>query len=64
MSTAHWDGPRIDAWRPWTPEQTSSHLAGVGVPWCVVGGWAIDLWLGVQTRPHEDTEIAVSREDF
>jgi len=31
------------------------------VPWCVVGGWAIDLFLGEQTRPHHDLEIATQR---
>jgi len=38
-------------------------LDGVGVPWCVVGGWSIDLLLGEQTRAHEDLEIAVLRRD-
>jgi len=30
----------------------------------VVGGWAIDLYLGEQTREHEDLEVAISRDDF
>jgi hypothetical protein len=30
----------------------------------VVGGWAIDLAIGRQTRTHEDLEIAVARGDF
>ncbi|MGH3656155.1 MAG: nucleotidyltransferase domain-containing protein [Micromonosporaceae bacterium] len=30
------------------------------VPWCVAAGWALDLFRGEQTRPHEDLEIAVS----
>jgi Aminoglycoside-2''-adenylyltransferase len=33
-------------------------------PWCIVGGWAIDLWLEEHTRPHEDIEISVLREDL
>lgn len=32
-------------------------------PWCIAGGWAIDLWLGRPTRKHKDVEIAVLRED-
>lgn len=32
-------------------------------PWCLAGGWAIDLWLGRVTRNHSDVEIAVLRED-
>ena len=39
-------------------------LDGVDVDWCVVGGWAIDLFLGEVTRPHHDLEIAVQREDL
>lgn len=38
-------------------------LEGVGVSWYVVGGWSIDLFLGEQTRAHEDLEIAVLRRD-
>lgn len=38
-------------------------MDGVGVPWCVVGGWSIDLYLGEQTRAHEDIEIEVLRSD-
>jgi hypothetical protein len=64
-SVKHWDGPGIEAWRgAWTPAEVAQKLAGVEVPWCVVGGWAIDLFLGHQTRPHSDLEIAVARSDF
>jgi Aminoglycoside-2''-adenylyltransferase len=59
-----WDGPPLDAWAPWRPEEVARRLAGVRAPWCVVGGWAIDLFLGQETRPHEDVEIAVPRRDF
>ncbi len=31
--------------------------------WVVAGGWAIDLFLGKQTRSHRDVEIAIFRED-
>jgi hypothetical protein len=61
----HWDGPGLDAWRgAWTPQEVAGKLAGVGVPWCVVGGWAIDLFLGRQTRRHGDLEIAIVRKDL
>jgi len=60
----HWDGPPLDAWQPWRPEQAARQLAGLRIDWCVVGGWAIDLWLGEATRPHEDLEIAIARRDF
>jgi GrpB-like predicted nucleotidyltransferase (UPF0157 family) len=32
-------------------------------PWFVAGGWAIDLFLGRQTRNHQDIDIAIFRED-
>jgi hypothetical protein len=32
-------------------------------PWWVVGGWAIDLWVGEVTREHEDIELCVPRQD-
>ena len=32
-------------------------------PWWVAGGWAIDLHLGRQHRPHKDVDIAVLRRD-
>lgn len=60
----NWDGPDVSAWEPWTPEQVFEMLSPAESPWCVVGGWAIDLWLGRQTRDHEDIEVAIPRVDF
>ena len=58
--TKRWDGPPIETWTmAWTPKQAAAALEGVSAPWAVAGGWAIDLWLGEQTRAHEDLEIAV-----
>jgi hypothetical protein len=58
--TKRWDGPPVEAWAmAWTPEQAAAALVGVSVPWAVAGGWAVDLWLGEQTRQHGDLEIAV-----
>jgi len=31
--------------------------------WFIAGGWAIDLYLEKITRPHEDIEIAIFRQD-
>jgi hypothetical protein len=38
-------------------------LAGLDVPWFLCGGWAADVWLGRQTRPHCDVDIAVLHDD-
>ena len=58
--TKRWDGPPLEAWSmAWTPDQAARALEGVSAPWAVAGGWALDLWLGRQTREHEDLEITV-----
>jgi len=31
--------------------------------WFVAGGWAIDLYLEKETRPHKDIEITIFRQD-
>jgi len=55
-----WDGPPEEAWsRAWSPSQAALALEGLAAPWAVAGGWALDLWLGGQSRDHEDLEIAV-----
>ncbi|WP_273692115.1 nucleotidyltransferase domain-containing protein [Ketogulonicigenium vulgare] len=48
-----------DAWDAWTPDQLAKRLARFTGDWYVVGGWALDLWHGAQTRAHEDLEFAV-----
>jgi Aminoglycoside-2''-adenylyltransferase len=51
-------------WDPWRPADIARLLAGVTAPWYVAGGWAIDLFLGRQTREHGDLEIAVPASAF
>ena len=31
--------------------------------WGIAGGWAIDLFIGKETRPHSDVEVTIFRED-
>lgn len=52
--------PHEDNWSPWSPSQLAEKLIGVDADWYVVGGWALDLWLGHQSRAHEDLEFATS----
>ncbi|WP_133769342.1 nucleotidyltransferase domain-containing protein [Enterovirga rhinocerotis] len=53
-----------DVWSPWTPTELASRLAGLSAPWCVVGGWALDLWHGRETREHEDIEFTILADDL
>jgi hypothetical protein len=64
MDDVKHDSPGKDAWEPWTPSEVAAILNGCGAPWCVVGGWAIDLFLGRKSREHADIEIAVPRAFF
>jgi hypothetical protein len=51
-------------WDPWLPDDIARLLSGANVPWCVAGGWALDLFRGQQTREHGDLEIAVPAVSF
>lgn len=42
----------------------ADRLVGLEAPWCVVAGWALDLFRSEQTRPHGDLEIAVPARGF
>ncbi|HUQ42220.1 MAG TPA: hypothetical protein VM052_06945 [Candidatus Limnocylindrales bacterium] len=55
--------PETQKWDPLTPEQVAALLRGVDVPWWIAGGWALDLFMGRQTRAHHDVEISVFRSD-
>ena len=51
-------------WEPLTTEQVTELLRGVAVPWWFAGGWALDLFMGRQTRAHNDIDVAVYRDDL
>ena len=54
----------VAAWEAWEPRTIAERLRDVRTPWRVVGGWALDLCRGEQTRKHEDIEIAVPQAGF
>ena len=56
--------PDPTTWAAWRPEEVGRRLASVTAPWYVAGGWAIDLFLGEQSREHEDLEVAVPTDRF
>jgi hypothetical protein len=38
-------------------------MAGFHRPWALCGGWAVDAWLGRQTREHLDVDLAIDDDD-
>ncbi len=56
--------PDVSKWDAWRPDQVARLFSGVSAPWYIAGGWAIDLFLGAERRPHEDLEIAVPGSRF
>jgi len=58
------DPPGVDAWQPWTPAQLQERLEGASAPWYLVGGWALDIWHGYETRAHDDLEFCILEKDL
>ena len=54
----------LDDWDPWSPPDVAEQLRSVNARWYVLAGWALDLFLGRQTRAHDDLEVGVRAEDF
>jgi hypothetical protein len=54
----------LDAWDAWSPQEAARHLETLAAPWYVIAGWALDLFLGRQTREHADLEIGVPEHRF
>ncbi|KQV30139.1 amino acid transporter [Rhizobium sp. Root73] len=52
-----------DARDAWTPELLSERFRYQHPSWYIVGGWALDLWHGYQTRDHEDLEFCILSDD-
>jgi hypothetical protein len=50
-------------WHSWRPHEAARFFAPLPAPWWIAGGWAIDLFLGHQTRPHDDLDVQVLRQN-
>ena len=50
-------------WEALSPNGVTALFAGFDAPWWIAGGWAIDLFLGRQTREHGDIDLAMLRSD-
>src|SRR5215210_5198415 len=50
-------------WEEFDPSRLLAVMADFDAPWWVAGGWALDLWMERQTRPHQDVDIMILRGD-
>ena len=50
-------------WDPLSPTEVQELFSGLSAPWWISGGWAIDLFIGHQTRPHGDLDVLILRDD-
>lgn len=50
-------------WQPLSVDETAARFAAFPGPWWVAGGWAIDLFVGRQSREHADVDILIRRDD-
>jgi hypothetical protein len=48
---------------PPEPAAVAALMQGFPAPWCIAGGWALDLFLGRATRAHGDVDVAIFRTD-
>ena len=39
-------------------------LKDMNAQWCFCGGWALDLYMGKETRPHKDLDIMIFKKDL
>ena len=44
-------------------ERAVSAMRGFHAPWAIAGGWALDLFVGHELRPHADIDVAILRAD-
>jgi len=50
-------------WEPLPYTKIVKRLQDAGVACWVSGGWALDIFLGRQTREHKDTDVTILRKD-
>jgi len=57
------DAEQLGKWQPWHPGEVATFFSSLKAPWWIAGGWALDLFIGVQTRDHDDIDIQILRRD-
>jgi hypothetical protein len=58
------DGVDPGSWRAFRPGDARRWLGGAAVPWWIAGGFALDLFVGRETRPHADLDVGCFRADL
>ncbi len=61
--THHPTQANLGPWAPLLPQQAGTLFAAQRCPWWIAGGWALDLFIGRQTRDHGDLDVEVLRRD-
>ena len=52
-----------EAWQAASPAEAATWLSAVTARWWFAGGWALDLFMGEQSRPHADLDVGILRRD-
>ena len=55
--------PPDERWEPLSLEEVKKLLGSVSAPWWIPGGYALDLFIGHETRKHVDVDVAALRRD-
>jgi hypothetical protein len=50
-------------WQPFLIHEVVQLLESFPRKWILAGGRALDAFLGRQTRPHDDIDVLIARED-
>jgi hypothetical protein len=50
-------------WRRIDPREAARLMRDYGRPWWIGGGWAVDLFVGRETREHTDLDVVIFRSD-
>jgi hypothetical protein len=53
----------LGAWEPLRVEEVAELFWDLKAQWWVAGGWALDAFVGRQTREHGDVDVGVLRRD-
>ncbi|WP_373692384.1 nucleotidyltransferase domain-containing protein [Cohnella silvisoli] len=53
----------INNWVTLTVPEICTVFSEIPVTWCIAGGWALDLYVGKQSRKHDDVDVIILREE-